>query len=118
MRAILFLLTKGVRELHVNQIGNNFTALPKAVTHVDNAFALNPWAELVKTTSKVILQIAVEFRGDFHEGKRVISLNSWVEYVQTISTVLPHILSLFARDFKLFLNNSNHEFFIKTLAFS
>lgn len=32
MRAILFLLTKGVRELHVNQIGNNFTALPKAVT--------------------------------------------------------------------------------------
>ena len=32
MRATLFLLTKGVRELHVNQIGNNFTALPKAVT--------------------------------------------------------------------------------------
>ena len=32
MRAILFLLTKGVRELHVNKIGNNFTALPKGVT--------------------------------------------------------------------------------------
>ena len=38
MRAILFLLTKGVRELHVNQIGNNFTALPKAVTRSVSGF--------------------------------------------------------------------------------
>ena len=43
---------------------------------------VNSWAELVDTSSKVILPISTEFQGDCFECKRVITVNPWVELGQ------------------------------------
>ena len=56
------------------------------------------WAELVETTSKVILSISTEFHGDCFKCKRVIMVNPWVELGQNNSTLVTHIFSVFQRD--------------------
>ena len=52
---------------------------------------VNPWVELLQTTTKFILHISSHVSGN----KRVIRVNPWIDLVQTTTKVILHISTEF-----------------------
>ena len=60
---------------------------------------VNPWVELLQTTTKFILRISPEFQRHVSGNKRVIRLNPWIDLVQTTTKVILHISTEFQGHF-------------------
>ena len=60
---------------------------------------VNPWVELLQTTTKFILHISPEFQRHVSGNKRVIRVNPWIDLVQTTTKVILHISTEFQGHF-------------------
>ena len=56
---------------------------------------MNPWIELVQSTTKVILHTSTDVQGHWSGKKRVIRMNPWVKLVQSTNKMILHISTEF-----------------------
>ena len=60
---------------------------------------VNPWVELVQSTTKVILHISTDFQGYSLEIKQLLECTLWVELSQSTAKVILHISAEFQEHF-------------------